>query len=83
LVTFHLFPDEWLACSQSCKLAWSEDWLRSHVLEALRLHKPLLLAGFGSGRPHGYRSALTRLVTKMMGEAVEKGHPVAGVEEGL
>lgn len=46
-------------CSFECKLAWVSKWVTSHLQDALRSQKPLLVAGFadsfgpGGGIVHG------------------------------
>ena len=73
-----VLPDQWVACSTSCRLAWTKEWIAGHLREAVRLQKPLLLVGVGALRPQGWRGALLGAVQQQLKEAVEKGLPVAG-----
>lgn len=45
----HLSPDDWLLCSEECRLGWAGRWLAAHLRDALRCARP---------RPHAVRSAL-------------------------
>jgi hypothetical protein len=52
--------------------------VRSHLRDALRLQKPLLLAGVGALRPQPWWQQLLALVREELARAVKAGHPVAG-----
>ncbi|WIA14869.1 hypothetical protein OEZ85_001587 [Tetradesmus obliquus] len=79
IATAAVFPDKWLACSNDCKLDWTRGWVRSHLRDALRLQKPLLLGGVGAVRPQAWREQLLAMVHQEVAAAVAAGHPIAGV----
>ncbi|KAF6262270.1 glycoside hydrolase superfamily [Scenedesmus sp. NREL 46B-D3] len=79
IATAAVFPDKWLACSDECKLEWARAWVKAHLREALRLQKPLLLAGVGALRPQPWRRQLLAMVQREVALAVRAGHPIAGI----
>ncbi|MBO0870677.1 MAG: cellulase family glycosylhydrolase [Micromonosporaceae bacterium] len=42
VMSFHLYPDSWGKTAD-----WGTDWIRSHVQDARRLHKAVMLGEFG------------------------------------
>lgn len=42
VMSFHLYPDHW-----GKDVAWSEDWITSHIRAADRIGKPVMLGEFG------------------------------------
>jgi hypothetical protein len=79
ITTAAVTPDAWMACDVPCKLQWARSWIRSHLRDAVRLQKPLLLAPIAALRPHAWRAALLGLVRDEVARALEHGHPIAGV----
>uniref|UniRef100_A0A383V8Z8 mannan endo-1,4-beta-mannosidase n=1 Tax=Tetradesmus obliquus TaxID=3088 RepID=A0A383V8Z8_TETOB len=79
IATAAVLPNKWLACSNDCKLDWARAWVRSHLRDALRLQKPLLLGGVGAVGPQAWRGQLLAMLHQEVAAAVAAGHPIAGV----
>lgn len=58
--------------------AQARAWVKAHLREALRLQKPLLLAGVGALRPQPWRRQLLAMVQREVALAVRAGQPIAG-----
>ncbi|KAF8056385.1 ANK3 [Scenedesmus sp. PABB004] len=79
LVSAAVMPDRWVACELTCKLEWTRAWVRAHLRDAVRLQRPLLLAGVGALAPAATRARVLDVVQQEVATALARGHPIAGV----
>ena len=75
-----VYADQWLPnCNFSCQVAFLEHWYTSHLAEAQRVGKPLLLEEFACDRILENRDSLYALVYGITAAtAVQPGNAVGG-----
>lgn len=74
----HLYPDNWIACDEECKLKFTREWIRQHLDIAHKLNRPFLLGEFGKQKPVAYRNAFFKVVYGELLDGYRQGYPVAG-----